>query len=68
MKRSNFIKKVLKNKNNTVFTTKGQVENAIEVFEKLGMFPPYVQDPYRDEGHIMFCEWEPENESDKEEN
>ena len=40
MKRSKFIKKVLKSKNNTVFTTKEQVENALNLFEKLGMMPP----------------------------
>lgn len=40
MKRSEFIKKVLKSKANTVFTTKEQVENSLEIFEKLGMLPP----------------------------
>jgi hypothetical protein len=46
MKRSEFYKKVLKNKFNTVFTTKEQVENALEVFESLGMRPPCLPDKY----------------------
>lgn len=40
MKRSRFIKKVLNSKQNTVFTTAEQVENALNIFEKLGMMPP----------------------------
>ncbi len=40
MKRSKFITKVLKDFSNTVFTTKEQVEVALELFEKLGMLPP----------------------------
>lgn len=44
MKRSDFINKVLKSRNNTVFVTPEQVENAIEVFEKLGMLPPTIKE------------------------
>lgn len=40
MKKADFIKKVLKSKDNTVFVTEGQVENALAVFTKLGMKPP----------------------------
>jgi hypothetical protein len=40
MKKSKFIKQVLKSKDNTVFVNEDQVANAIEVFEKLGMLPP----------------------------
>lgn len=40
MKKSKFIKQVLKSKDNTVFVNEEQVANAIEVFEKLGMLPP----------------------------
>ena len=40
MKRSDFISSVLDSSNNTVFTTAEQVENAIEMFESLGMLPP----------------------------
>ena len=40
MKKSEFIKKVLKSQSNTVLTTEEQVENAIEVFERYGMLPP----------------------------
>ncbi len=40
MKKSEFIKKVLKSKSNTVFVNEDQVENAIEVFLKIGMVPP----------------------------
>jgi len=44
MKKSKFIKQVLKSKDNTVFVNEEQVANAIEVFEKLGMLPPYTMD------------------------
>lgn len=47
MKKSEFIKKVLKHKHNTVFTTKEQVENALDVFEKLGMQPPKASFKYQ---------------------
>lgn len=43
MKRSTFIKKVLDSTNNTVFTTKDQVDVALGIFEKLGMLPPETQ-------------------------
>lgn len=45
MKRSDFIKKVLKSKKNTVFTNKEQVENSLEIFESLGMLPPEIKNP-----------------------
>jgi len=40
MKKSDFIKKVLKSRRNTVFVNKEQVENSIMIFESLGMMPP----------------------------
>ena len=40
MKKSEFIKEVLNSFNNTVFVNEDQVENAIEVFLKIGMVPP----------------------------
>lgn len=70
MKRSEFIKKVLKSKDNTVFTTKEQVENSLELFEKLGMSPPTVKslEYYKDweSGLTLSCT-KSENKWDKEE-
>ena len=43
MKRSEFIKKVLKSQRNTVFTNEEQVKNALEVFESFGMLPPDLE-------------------------
>lgn len=43
MKRSEFINQVLNDISNTVFTTKDQVEVALNIFEKLGMLPPETQ-------------------------
>lgn len=43
MKKSEFIEKVLKHPNNTVFVDEAIVERAIEVFEDLGMMPPPVE-------------------------
>lgn len=48
MKKSKFIKQVLKSKDNTVFVNEEQVANAIEVFEKLGMIhhqPIVIENP-----------------------
>jgi hypothetical protein len=42
MKKSKFIKQVLKSKDNTVFVNADQVANAIDLFEKLGMLPPEI--------------------------
>ena len=46
MKKSEFIKKVLKSKRNTVFVNLEQVENSLMIFESLGMLPPidYIDD------------------------
>lgn len=75
MKRSEFIKKVLKSKDNTVFTTKEQVQNSLELFEKLGMLPP-IHYPYTcgcsmrgvcptctPNEYKMYNTWEPEDET-----
>lgn len=43
MKRSEFINIVLNSHSNTVFTTKEQVEVALDIFENLGMLPPETQ-------------------------
>lgn len=40
MTKSEFIEKVLKDKDNTVFVNKEQVEVVIKLFQKLGMKPP----------------------------
>ena len=59
MKKSEFIKKVLKSRRNTVFVNKEQVENALEVFESFGMLPPCIgYDTVLQEGKH---EWEPED-------
>lgn len=62
MKRSKFIKQVLKSKHNTVFVNEDQVANALEVFEKLGMLPPdRIQEvanndlDIMDEGSYFMC-------------
>ena len=57
MKKSEFIRKVLKSRKNTVFVNKEQVENALEVFEKIGMVPPKGQIKQRSIWHedsVMF--------------
>lgn len=56
MKRSKFITKVLKNFSNTVFTTKEQVEVALELFEKLGMLPPETKALPRDLDNLGFTQ------------
>ena len=43
MKKSEFIKRVLRSRRNTVFTTKEQVEVALKIFESLGILPPNVK-------------------------
>ena len=43
MKRSDFVKKVLKSRSNTVFVNEEQVINAMTVFESLGMLPPVIE-------------------------
>jgi hypothetical protein len=43
MKKSDFIEKVLKHDKNTVFVSKAIVERTLEIFEDLGMLPPYFQ-------------------------
>lgn len=42
MKKSDFIKKVLKSHKNTVFVNEEQVENSLTIFESLGMIAPEV--------------------------
>jgi hypothetical protein len=42
MKRSEMIKNTLNHKLNTVCVTSEQVEVMLEVFEDLGMLPPYT--------------------------
>ena len=58
MKRSEFIKRVLRSRRNTVFTTKEQVEVALKIFESLGILPPETGTD--DTGY--FHEWESEDE------
>jgi hypothetical protein len=44
MKKSEFVKKALKHRLNTVFGCEGTVERAIDMFEDLGMLPPERDD------------------------
>ena len=63
MKRSTLIKKALKHKLNTICVNKEQVERMLEVFEKLGMLPPFV-DQYESNTSLDLIgnRWEPEDE------
>ena len=71
MKRSDFIKEVLESKENTVFVTKEQVENSLEIFESLGMLPPRILVALGEERALELdmdpeeevCSWEWEDES-----
>lgn len=68
MKKSEFIKKVLKSPKNTVFVNKEQVENALEVFQRLDMAPPAnLEKSFRilKNGEMTYevREWEPEDEA-----
>lgn len=64
MKKSDFIKKVLKSRKNTVFVNEEQVSNSLEIFESLGMVAPEVSP--LPQSVIDNCEsgnyWENENE------
>ena len=63
MKRSDFIKKVLKSKRNTVFVNEEQVENSLMIFESLGMIPPYNNKGLRvNDEAIKYCKWENEDD------
>lgn len=66
MKKSEFVKLVLNDYSNTVFTSKDQVEVAIEVFQKIGMFPPLVKSPVKvvedEDGNLSITLWEWEEE------
>ena len=59
MKRSDFIKKVLKSDENTVFVSEEQVANSLEIFISLGMIPP---NQYACTNEFRF-EWEDEDEA-----
>jgi len=74
MKRSEFVTEVLNDFSNTVFTTKEQVEVALELFEKLGMLPPETKatpsdlsntgftQEFLDEHNFSVSKWESEDE------
>lgn len=74
MKRSKFIVEVLNSFSNTVFTTKEQVEVALQLFEKLGMLPPETRavpsdfsntnftQEFLDEHEFRVNRWDAENE------
>lgn len=67
MKKSDFIKKVLKHDKNTVFVDETIVERTLEIFEDLGMLPPKSLDTITLKkglvrGYTMMFEWEPEDE------
>jgi len=65
MKKSDFIKKVLKSRKNTVFVNEEQVSNSLEIFESLGMLPPYVGLGEEDDWGFLDYEskWENEDEA-----
>ena len=70
MKRSNLIKKALKSKRNTVFTTKEQVDVALTIFERLGMQPPnttidklFPNSKLKANAKDLYSCWEPEDET-----
>lgn len=64
MKRSDFIKKVLKHGKNTVFVDEAIVERTLEIFEDLGMLPPFVGTGEKDDwGYLEYeNKWEDEHE------
>ena len=63
MKRSTMIKKALNHTLNTVCVNEEQVERMLELFEKLGMLPPFV-DQYESDTSLDLIgnRWEPEDE------
>lgn len=67
MKRSEFIQSVLNSYSNTVFTTRAQVEVALDMFEKLGMVPPLnewdfnMDGDHADPDNIRYYTWEEED-------
>ena len=63
MKRSTMIKRALNHDLNTVCVNEEQVERMLEVFEKLGMLPPFV-DQYDSDTSLDLIgnRWEPEND------
>lgn len=44
MKRNKFIEKVLKHPDNTVFVNEDQVDAVLNLFQKLGMKPPTLDE------------------------
>jgi len=63
MKRSTMIKKALNHTLNTVCVNEEQVERMLELFEKLGMLPPFV-DQYESDTSLNLIgnRWETEDE------
>jgi hypothetical protein len=57
------IKRALNHDLNTVCVNEAQVERMLEVFEKLGMLPPFV-DQYESDTSLNLIgnRWEPEDE------
>lgn len=63
MKKSEFLEKVATHRLNTVFTEYGQIERAIDIFEDLGMLPPYSDhEGLYNEALADGYTWEPEGE------
>ena len=67
MRRSTMIKKALKHKLNTICVNKEQVVRMLEVFEKLGMLPPEINEESNKilpNGEMVYAvkEWELEDE------
>ena len=63
MKRTTMIKKALNHDLNTVCVNAEQVERMLEVFEKLGMLPPFVDQYDSDTSlDLIGSRWEPEDD------
>jgi hypothetical protein len=66
MKKSEFIKQVLEHQENTVFTSEGTVEAAIDLFVALGMLAPIdtgLVSPWEAGSMLETCLWEDEDDS-----
>ena len=67
MKKSDFIKKVLKSSKNTVFVSEEQVANSLEIFISLGMVAPkysacVITLQPKELGELDIFAWEDEDE------
>jgi len=64
MKKSEFIKQVLEHQENTVFTSEGTVEAAVDLFVELGMSAPESSFAvFNGYSHDYLALWESEDDS-----